>query len=127
MVYCNAIAVGIAQASKKRGIDQLGACRVDLGHEGVDKAALDPLWLEGPVRVLSTSGELRVLVSPGVEKGIPCHIGISLLVYCDAIAVGVAQASKERGVDQLGARRVDLCHEGVDRAALNPNWPEGGL
>src|SRR5438093_13074552 len=95
MVTCNAAEVG--------GVDEGGAQRIELRHEGiglVQAAALEPL--ESP------RGRRE-----GTGGGLSCHVGVAGGVHGDPQALIVVIAPKVGGVDEGGASGIELRHESV--------------
>ena len=104
-VHRDAGAIIIARAAEVGGVDQGGARRVQLRHEGVEvSAAVGRLKGAGRGREVGGSSEAR-------------HVGVAGSVHGDAPAKVTARAAEVGGVDQGGARRVQLRHEGVEVSA----------
>ena len=71
-----------------------------LRHEGIAAAAVGRLIGAGRGREVGGISEAR-------------HVGVAGGVHGDAIATVIARAAEVGGVDQCGARRVQLRHEGI--------------
>src|SRR5437762_9555125 len=85
------------------GIDEGGAQRIELRHEGigvVQAAALEPLK--------SPRGRRE-----GTGAGLSCHVGVAGGVHGDPQALIIVIAPKVGGVDEGGAGGSELRYEGV--------------
>src|SRR5439155_24364197 len=85
------------------GVGEGGAGGVELRHEGVEAAEGR---LEGP-------RSRREVERPSAAR----HIGAAGGVHRDAVATITTTAPEVGGVDEGGARGVELRHEGIEEAA----------
>src|SRR5207247_1065398 len=101
-----AVAVVAAASAQKAGIEEGGAARVKLRHERVITAVV------GRVEGASGRREVRGTRAPG-------EVGAAGSINREGVAlVAAASASAQvGGVAEGGPARVDLRHEGVERAA----------
>ena len=102
------VAVVSRVAAEVGGVDEGGAGRVQLGHEGVAAARVGGLERIG-------GGEVGRI-------GVARDVGVSGGVHGDAVAAVVAAAAEVGGVDEGGAGRVQLGHEGVGRRRALAAW-----
>src|SRR5262249_24991971 len=112
-IHRDAVADVVAAAAQVGGVDQGGARRVQLGHEGVHAA------VQGRLEGAGGGGE----VGGGGAAG---EVGVARPVYRDGVALGAAAAAQVGGVQQGAARGIELAHEGIVAAGTSGLKGAGG-
>src|SRR5437879_3410376 len=112
-VHGDAAALVIATSAEVGGVDQPGARRIQLRHEGVVGAAavtrLKRPWDRGEVG----------------RSGMARDIGIAQAVQGDAKSEVIVTAPEKGGIDKPSPKGIQFCYERV--YALRPPPAEGGL
>ena len=109
--------------TKKRGVDELGACRIELRSEGALEAIIDrgARGLEGPW------GCGEVAAGEGPARDVRVAAGI----HGDRCARVIEMAAEIRGVDQRSSRRIEFRDEhvcgrqGIGAAGIETACPLG--